>query len=40
MTEIETVLSAYTQKFNQKLETYFPVSIEAPGTEGRCCDAL
>ena len=29
MTEIETVLSAYTRKFNQKLETYFPVS-EAP----------
>ena len=26
MTEIETVLSAYTRKFNQKLETYFPVS--------------
>ena len=29
MTEIETVLSVYTRKFNQKLETYFPVS-EAP----------
>ena len=29
MTEIETVLSAYTRKFNQNLEPYFPVS-EAP----------